>query len=72
GSKVDIYKLMENLAAGGAGIIMVSSELLEVMNVPHRIAVVYNGTIVKEFRRGDATEEQVMSHALGFGGKAAS
>jgi ribose transport system ATP-binding protein len=72
GSKVEIYKLMESLAAGGAGIIMVSSELLEVMNVPHRIAVVYNGRIVKEFLRGDATQEQVMSYALGFGGKAAS
>ena len=72
GAKVEIYKLMEGLAAGGAGIIMVSSELLEVMNVPHRIAVVYNGRIVKEFNRGDATEEQVMSHALGFGDKAAS
>jgi ribose transport system ATP-binding protein len=72
GSKVEIYRLMESLAAGGAGIIMVSSELLEVMNVPHRIAVVYNGRIVKEFGRGDATQEQVMNYALGFGGKAAS
>jgi ribose transport system ATP-binding protein len=72
GAKVEIYKLMESLAAGGAGIIMVSSELLEVMNVPHRIAVVYNGRIVKEFARGDATQEQVMSYALGFGERAAS
>jgi len=72
GAKVEIYKLMESLAAGGAGIIMVSSELLEVMNVPHRIAVVYDGRIVKEFGRGEATQEQVMSYALGFGEKAAS
>ncbi len=72
GAKVEIYKLMEKLAAEGAGVIMVSSELLEVMNVPHRIAVVYNGRIVKEFNRGEATEEQVLSHALGFGGRAAS
>ncbi len=72
GAKVEIYKLMESLAAGGAGIIMVSSELLEVMNVPHRIAVVYNGRIVKQFARGDATQEQVMSQALGFGERAAS
>jgi ribose transport system ATP-binding protein len=72
GAKVEIYKLMESLAASGAGVIMVSSELLEVMNVPHRIAVVYNGRIVKEFNKGQATQEQVMSYALGFGGKAAS
>jgi ribose transport system ATP-binding protein len=69
GAKVEIYKLMESLAAAGAGIIMVSSELLEVMNVPNRIAVVYNGRIVKEFKRGEASEEEVMSHALGLSGK---
>jgi ribose transport system ATP-binding protein len=70
GAKVEIYKLMESLAAEGAGIIMVSSELLEVMNVPNRIAVVYNGKIVKEFNRGETSEEEVMSYALGFGAKA--
>ncbi|MFI5367747.1 MAG: sugar ABC transporter ATP-binding protein [Spirochaetia bacterium] len=70
GAKVEIYKLMQSLAADGAAIIMVSSELLEVMNVPNRIAVVYGGRIVKEFEKGEATEEQVMSYALGLEGKA--
>ncbi len=70
GAKVEIYKLMESLAAAGAGIIMVSSELLEVMNVPNRSAVVYNGRIVKEFNRGEASEEEVMSYALGLGARA--
>ena len=70
GAKVEIYKLMQTLAAEGAAIIMVSSELPEVMNVPNRIAVVYDGRIVKEFEQGEATEEQVMSYALGLGGKA--
>jgi ribose transport system ATP-binding protein len=69
GAKVEIYKLMDALAAGGAGIIMVSSDLLEVMNVPNRIAVVYGGRIVKEFRRGETTEETVMGYALGLGSK---
>ena len=69
GAKVEIYKLMQSLAAGGAGIIMVSSDLLEVMNVPNRIAVVYGGRIVKEFNRGDASEEEVISYALGLGAK---
>ena len=48
---------------------MVSSELLEVMNVPNRIAVVYNGRIVKEFERGETSEEEVLSYALGLGAK---
>lgn len=69
GAKVEIYKLMHALAAGGAGIIMVSSDLLEVMNVPNRIAVVYDGRIVKMFRRGEATEEMVMGYALGLGSR---
>jgi ribose transport system ATP-binding protein len=70
GAKVEIYKLMLALAAEGAGVIMVSSELLEVMNVPHRIAVVYGGRIVKELARGQATEEEVMGYALGISSKA--
>jgi ABC-type sugar transport system ATPase subunit len=45
---------------------MVSSELHEVMNISDRIAVVWNGRIVREFARGEASDEQVMSHALGL------
>jgi len=70
GAKVEIYRLMQNLAAQGAGIIMVSSELIEVMNMSDRIAVVCNGRIVTEFVRGQATDEEVMSWALGLKGKA--
>lgn len=66
GAKVEIYRLMQELAARGAGIIMVSSELIEVMNMSDRIAVVWNGRIVGQFARGEATEEQVMSYALGL------
>lgn len=66
GAKVEIYKLMHSLAKAGAAVIMVSSELLEVMNVTHRILVVYNGRIVKEFSSGQATEEELMSFALGM------
>ncbi len=66
GAKVEIYKLMHSLAEEGAAVIMVSSELLEVLNVTHRIAVVYNGRIVKEFEAGQAEEEEVMSYALGI------
>ena len=66
GAKVEIYRLMQELAARGAGIIMVSSELIEVMNMSDRIAVVWNGRIVGQFARGEVTEEQVMSYALGL------
>ncbi len=66
GAKVEIYKLMQDLAARGAAIVMVSSDLPEVMNMSDRIAVVWNGRIVGEFTRGEVNEEQVMSYALGL------
>jgi ABC-type sugar transport system ATPase subunit len=66
GAKVEIYKLMQELAARGAAIIMVSSDLPEVMNLSDRIAVVWSGRIVGEFARGEVNEEQVMSYALGL------
>jgi ribose transport system ATP-binding protein len=56
GAKVEIYKLMQSLAAQGAGIIMVSSELIEIMNMSDRIEIVYGGRIVKEFAKGEADE----------------
>ena len=66
GAKVEIYKLMRELAARGAAIIMVSSDLPEVMNMSDRIAVVWGGRIVGEFQRGKVTDEEVMSYALGL------
>ena len=67
GAKAEIYRLMQSLAANGAAVIMISSDLPEVMNISTRMLVVYGGRIVKEFGRNDATEEQVMSYALGLG-----
>jgi ribose transport system ATP-binding protein len=66
GAKVEVYRLMQELAAGGAAVLMVSSELHEVMNVSDRVAVVWSGRIVAEFQRGEATDEEVMSRALGL------
>lgn len=66
GAKVEIYRLMQNLAKRGAAVIMVSSELPEVMNISNRVAVVFGGKIVKEFKRGELSEETVMEYALGL------
>lgn len=66
GAKAEIYKLLLSRARNGAAIILVSSDLPEVMNMATRILVVFGGQIVKEFRRGEATEEQVISCALGL------
>ncbi len=66
GAKVEIYKLMQTLAAKGAGVIMISSDLPEVMNLSDRILAIYNGRIVKEFKGGTTSDEEVIAYALGL------
>ena len=67
GAKIEIYRLMENLAREGAGILMISSELPEVLNMSDRILVMYNGQVVKEFSKAEATQEAILSYAIGGG-----
>ncbi|GAB1483138.1 sugar ABC transporter ATP-binding protein [Treponema sp.] len=66
GAKVEIYKLMQTLAANGAAVIMISSDLPEVMNLSDRIVVIFDGRIVKEFEGGQSSDEEIMSYALGL------
>jgi ribose transport system ATP-binding protein len=66
GAKVEIYHLMNRLTARGAGIIMISSELPELLGMSDRILVMHRGRIQAEFDAADATEERVLSAALGL------
>jgi ABC-type sugar transport system ATPase subunit len=65
GAKAEIYELMVELAKAGTGIIMVSSELPEVLGMSMRIGVMRAGRIVQEFARGAATPEAVIRLAAG-------
>jgi len=65
GAKAEIYNLMLGLAARGAAIVMVSSDLPEVLGMSHRILVIRGGTIVSEFARADATPDRVVAVATG-------
>lgn len=65
GAKIEIYRLMEKLAKNGAGIIMISSELPEIINISDRILVMYEGKIVKEFQKEQASQESILSYAIG-------
>jgi ribose transport system ATP-binding protein len=65
GAKVEIYELMNQLTARGAGILMISSELSEVLGMSDRILVMHAGRIVAEFDAAGATQEQVLRAALG-------
>src|SRR5207253_1771034 len=66
GSKVEIYGLMNRLTAGGAGIVMISSELPELLGMSDRILVMHRGRIHAQLDAVDATEERVLSAALGL------
>jgi rhamnose transport system ATP-binding protein len=65
GAKSEIHKLMGELAKKGLAIIMISSELPEVMGMSDRIAVMHGGRIVKTLDRAAATPERVLELALG-------
>lgn len=65
GAKYEIYLLMHKLAAQGAGILMISSELPEVLGMSDRVVVMHEGRIAGELSRRDATQEAVMHLATG-------
>jgi len=60
-AKADIFKIMDKLAASGQGIILVASELKEILAISDRILVFSKGKITGEFTREDATEEGLVS-----------
>ena len=60
GAKVEIYHLMRELAEQGKAIVMVSSDLLEVLGMSDRIVVMYRGRIAAELTGASATEEEIM------------
>jgi ribose transport system ATP-binding protein len=63
GAKSEIYKLMNQLAAQGKSIIMISSELPELLRMSDRIAVMCEGRLVGELSIEDASQESIMSYA---------
>ena len=65
GAKAEIYRLMNALTAEGIGILMISSELPEVLGMADRIYVVRNGRIAGELSREEATQEKIGLLALG-------
>ena len=65
GAKVEIHKLLNTLAGQGVAIIVISSELEEVLGVSDRILVMNEGRIVSEFTRAEASREVIMEWATG-------
>jgi ribose transport system ATP-binding protein len=65
GAKSEIYEVINELAAAGKAILIVSSDLPEAIGISDRIFVMRAGRIVTEIAAHDASEELVMSHATG-------
>jgi ribose transport system ATP-binding protein len=66
GAKYAIYELMDQLAAKGAGIIMISSELPEILGMSDRIMVMCQGRISGIMDRDGATQEKILHYAAGL------
>jgi rhamnose transport system ATP-binding protein len=65
GTKAEVHRLMSALAADGVAIVMVSSELPEVLGMADRVLVMREGRLVRELPRAEADEESVMFAATG-------
>ncbi len=63
GAKSDIFRLIGGLAREGKGIVYFSSEIAEILGIADRVLVMCDGRIVKEFNRGEATQDEIMYYA---------
>jgi rhamnose transport system ATP-binding protein len=65
GTKAEVHNLLIELARGGVGVLMISSELPEVLGVSDRVLVMREGALVAEFSHAEASEEAIMTAAMG-------
>ena len=72
GAKAEIHSLIGDLASEGMAILMISSDLPEILGMSDRIAVMHAGTIVGIVDRADATQQQIIALALGGRSQAAA
>lgn len=63
--KAEVYSLMNELLEQGIGILMLTSDYQEAVEMGHKTIVLYHGRIAKEFQRGEATEEDILRTAIG-------
>ena len=64
GAKSEIYQIINDLVAQGAAVIVISSELPEILGVCDRVLVMRDGWITANIDRADATQEKIMSHSI--------
>ena len=65
GAKSEIYELINRLAADGAAVIVISSDLEEILRISDRVAVMHEGNLTGVLHRAEASEEAIMRLAVG-------
>ena len=71
GAKYEIYLLMKRIVEGGGSIILISSELPEVLNMANRVLTIFEGRTTGEFSPEKTPVNEIMKAALGLEGGAA-
>ena len=72
GTKQQIYNFIQNLAASGKSIIMISSEMAEVIGLSHRVVVMRSGRVTGVLSGDEINEDLIVRHAMGLEGKVAA
>jgi ABC-type sugar transport system ATPase subunit len=71
GAKADIYALMDEWVGRGIAILLITSEMDELLSLSHRILVMHRGRVEAEFTRDAASKDAILSAAMGHGGEVA-
>jgi ribose transport system ATP-binding protein len=72
GAKYAIYQLMDQLAAQGIGVVLISSELPEILGLTDRVAVFHEGRLMRVLQTADTSQEEIMHFASGRNGAGAA
>lgn len=65
GAKTEVYQLVHELASGGAAVLFITSDILELLNLCHRVVILYRGQVAATLVHADATEERLLRHYFG-------
>lgn len=72
GTKQQIYEFIQKLAASGKSVIVISSEMAEIIGLSHRVVVMRSGRVTGVLQADEINEDQIVRHAMGLEGRAAA
>jgi ABC-type sugar transport system ATPase subunit len=64
-ARVDLYRMVDELTRAGLGVLMISSDLTEVLGMSDRVLVMHDGTLAADLRSADTDEEEVLAYSIG-------